>query len=79
MLLPNVTSDSMVGSLNKLPVAASGMIFFGDPVNFGSVSAIGTGFVAGLVYTVAKQNQSKVEKAKQAKLANNNYALREKA
>jgi GDP-mannose transporter len=69
----------MVGSLNKLPVAASGMIFFGDPVNFGSVSAIGTGFVAGLVYTVAKQNQSKVEKAKQAKLANNNYALREKA
>jgi GDP-mannose transporter len=79
VLLPNVTSDSMVGSLNKLPVAASGMIFFGDPVNFGSVSAIGTGFVAGLVYTVAKQNQSKVEKAKQAKLANNNYALREKA
>jgi len=69
----------MVGSLNKLPVAASGMIFFGDPVNFGSVSAIGTGFVAGLVYTVAKQNQSKVEKAKQAKLANNNYTLREKA
>lgn len=69
----------MVGSLNKLPVAASGMIFFGDSVNFGSVSAIGTGFVAGLVYTVAKQNQSKVEKAKQAKLANNNYALREKA
>jgi GDP-mannose transporter len=69
----------MVGALNKLPVAASGMIFFGDPVNFGSVTAVGTGFVAGLVYTVAKQNQSKVEKAKQAKMANNNYALREKA
>jgi GDP-mannose transporter len=69
----------MVGALNKLPVAASGMIFFGDPVNFGSVTAVSTGFVAGLVYAVAKQNQSKIEKAKQAKLANNNYALREKA
>src|SRR4051812_4520097 len=51
---------SMVGALNKLPVAASGMIFFGDPVNFGSVSAVGSGFVAGLVYAIAKQNQSKV-------------------
>ena len=71
--------NSMVGALNKLPVAASGMIFFGDPVNFGSVTAVSTGFVAGLVYAVAKQNQSKIEKAKQAKLANNNYALREKA
>ncbi|CAG8612754.1 1531_t:CDS:2, partial [Diversispora eburnea] len=34
------TTYSMVGALNKLPVAASGMIFFGDPINFGNVSAI---------------------------------------
>lgn len=54
----------MVGALNKLPVAASGMIFFGDPVNFGSVTAVGTGFFAGLVYAVAKQNASKIDKAK---------------
>ncbi|CAH7665841.1 hypothetical protein BY996DRAFT_6430429 [Phakopsora pachyrhizi] len=52
------TTYSMVGALNKLPVAASGMIFFGDPVTFGSVTAIATGFVAGLVYAVAKTNQS---------------------
>jgi len=52
----------MVGALNKLPVAASGMLFFGDPVTVGSVSAVGTGFVAGLVYAVAKNNQSKEEK-----------------
>lgn len=45
----------MVGALNKLPVAASGLIFFGDPVTFGSVSAILVGFIAGLVYTVAKK------------------------
>lgn len=38
------TTYSMVGALNKLPVAASGMIFFGDPVNVGSVSAIFAGF-----------------------------------
>jgi GDP-mannose transporter len=49
----------MVGALNKLPVAASGMIFFDDPVTLGSVSAISTGFFAGLVYAVAKNNQSK--------------------
>lgn len=55
---------SMVGALNKLPVAASGLIFFGDPVTFGSVSAIMTGFFAGIVYAVAKNNQAKAEKAR---------------
>lgn len=49
----------MVGALNKLPVAASGLIFFGDPVTFSSVTGIFTGFVAGLVYAIAKQTQSK--------------------
>lgn len=53
----------MVGALNKLPVAASGMIFFGDPVSFGSVSAITVGFLAGVVYAVAKNAQSKANAA----------------
>jgi GDP-mannose transporter len=56
----------MVGALNKLPVAASGMIFFGDAVTFGSVSAIGVGFFAGLLYAVAKNNQKKEESRNQA-------------
>lgn len=51
----------MVGALNKLPVAASGMLFFGDAVTFGSVSAISVGFFAGLLYAVAKNNQKKAE------------------
>ncbi len=55
----------MVGALNKLPVAASGMIFFGDAVTLGSVSAIGVGFFAGLLYAVAKNNQKKAEQAAQ--------------
>ncbi|KAI0704369.1 UDP-galactose transporter [Cytidiella melzeri] len=59
------TTYSMVGALNKLPVAASGMIFFGDPVTVGSVSAVSLGFFAGLVYAVAKNNQKKVEAAAQ--------------
>lgn len=59
------TTYSMVGALNKLPVAASGMIFFGDPVTLGSVSAVAVGFFAGLVYAVAKNNQKKQESASQ--------------
>jgi len=59
------TTYSMVGALNKLPVAASGLIFFGDAVTVGSVSAIGVGFFAGLVYAIAKNNQKKQEAALQ--------------
>ena len=54
----------MVGALNKLPVAASGMLFFGDPVTFGSVSAVSVGFLAGVAYAVAKNNQKKAESAR---------------
>lgn len=55
------TTYSMVGALNKLPIALSGLIFFDAPVTFGSVTAIFIGFVSGLVYTVSKlrQNQQK--------------------
>jgi len=60
------TTYSMVGALNKLPIAASGMIFFADPVTLGSVTAIGTGFLAGIVYAVARSNQSKADKARKA-------------
>ncbi|KAJ6625009.1 hypothetical protein B0H10DRAFT_1784000 [Mycena sp. CBHHK59/15] len=52
---------SMVGALNKLPVAASGMLFFGDAVTFGSISAIAVGFFAGILYAVAKNNQKNAE------------------
>ena len=51
----------MTGALNKLPVAASGMIFFGDAVTFGSVSAVSVGFFAGVLYAIAKNNQKKAE------------------
>ncbi|KAK6200089.1 GDP-mannose transporter [Scheffersomyces amazonensis] len=53
------TTYSMVGALNKLPIALSGLIFFEAAVNFWSVSSIFVGFIAGLVYAVAKQRQQK--------------------
>lgn len=56
------TTYSMVGALNKLPIAVSGLIFFDAPVTFGSVSAIFIGFVSGLVYAWGKIRQG--EKAK---------------
>jgi UDP-galactose transporter len=51
------TTYSMVGALNKLPIAISGLVFFDAPVTFPSVSAIIVGFVSGLVYALAKTKQ----------------------
>ncbi|SAM03690.1 hypothetical protein [Absidia glauca] len=48
------TTYSMVGNLNKLPIAISGLVFFGDPATLSSVSAIMIGFAAGMVYAYAK-------------------------
>lgn len=52
------TTYSMVGALNKLPIAVSGLIFFDAPVTFPSVSAIFVGFVSGIIYAVAKIKQN---------------------
>ncbi|KAL8990546.1 MAG: hypothetical protein Q9177_000828 [Variospora cf. flavescens] len=52
------TTYSMVGALNKLPIALSGLIFFDAPITFPSVSAIAVGFVSGIVYAWAKVKQS---------------------
>ncbi|KDE03797.1 hypothetical protein MVLG_05738 [Microbotryum lychnidis-dioicae p1A1 Lamole] len=51
------TTFSMVGALNKLPVAASGILFFGDAATVANVVGILLGFVAGLVYAAAKSAQ----------------------
>ena len=56
------TTYSMVGALNKLPIAISGLVFFDAPVTFASVSAIAVGFVSGLVYAMAKVWQGKAKK-----------------
>lgn len=56
----------MIGALNKLPVAVSGMIFFNDPVTLRSVSAVSLGFAAGLLYTHAKQLSNEAKKKAQA-------------
>ncbi|KAL8652811.1 MAG: hypothetical protein Q9226_004115, partial [Calogaya cf. arnoldii] len=57
------TTYSMVGALNKLPIALSGLIFFDAPITLPSVSAIGVGFVSGIVYALAKVKQSSKPKA----------------
>jgi GDP-mannose transporter len=56
------TTYSMVGALNKLPIALCGLIFFDAAMTFGSVSAIGIGFVSGLVYAWAKVKQGREKK-----------------
>ncbi|KAG0209551.1 GDP-mannose transporter into the lumen of the Golgi [Mortierella sp. GBA30] len=52
------TTYSMVGALNKLPVAASGILFFGDPATFGNIFGILFGFIAGLLYSYSKTEQA---------------------
>ncbi|KAI5365124.1 putative GDP-mannose transporter Vrg4 [Septoria linicola] len=53
------TTYSMVGALNKLPLAISGLVFFDAPVTLASVSAIFVGFVSGMVFTLSKVWASK--------------------
>lgn len=48
------TTYSVVGALNKLPIAISGLVFFDAPVTIPSVSAIAIGFLSGVVYALAK-------------------------
>lgn len=48
------TTYSMVGALNKLPIAIAGMVLFEDPVTFGSVAGVMIAFTAGLIYSYAK-------------------------
>ncbi|KAG0165134.1 GDP-mannose transporter into the lumen of the Golgi [Apophysomyces sp. BC1015] len=48
------TTYSMVGALNKLPIALSGILLFDDPATVTNVTAILIGFIAGLVYSYAK-------------------------
>lgn len=56
------TTYSMVGALNKLPLAICGLVFFDAPVTWGSVSAIAVGFISGLVYAWAKVSQAREKK-----------------
>lgn len=53
---------SMVGALNKLPIAVSGLVFFNEPITLGSVSAIAIGFASGIVYSIASIRQAEAAK-----------------
>jgi GDP-mannose transporter len=67
------TTYSMVGALNKLPIAVSGLIFFDAPVTSPSVTAIFIGFVSGMVYALAKLRDS--GKAKPGVLPTSNRGI----
>ncbi|KAJ1851490.1 GDP-mannose transporter into the lumen of the Golgi [Coemansia sp. RSA 638] len=55
------TTYSMIGALNKLPIALFAMMWFPDPVTAGGVMAVLLGFGAGLVYTHAKNVQKQAQ------------------
>ncbi|KAF9104325.1 GDP-mannose transporter [Mortierella sp. GBA35] len=57
------TTYSMIGGLNKLPVAASGILFLGDPATAGNIFGILFGFIAGLLYSYSKTEQAQANLA----------------
>ena len=59
------TTYSMVGALNKIPIALSGLIFFDTPVTLPSVTAIALGSASGVVYAVAKMKAQDAAKKNQ--------------
>ncbi|TPX53385.1 hypothetical protein PhCBS80983_g06298 [Powellomyces hirtus] len=58
MRVTSSTTYSMVGALNKLPIAVAGMLFFDDKVTFGGVCGVLIAFLAGIVYSHAKNMQN---------------------
>ncbi|CAI4409797.1 CPG_1a_G0014970.mRNA.1.CDS.1 [Saccharomyces cerevisiae] len=62
------TTYSMVGALNKLPIALAGLVFFDAPKNFLSFFSIFLGFLSGLLYAVAKQKKIQQQKVLAATL-----------
>lgn len=50
----SATTFSLVGSLNKVPVAAIGLIAFGVPATPQNVAAVAVGLAASAVFVVAK-------------------------
>jgi len=53
------TTYSIVGSLNKIPTAVAGMIFFRAPVSMPNLLSISVGLIAGVCFTQAKLTDNK--------------------
>ncbi|EDO19171.1 hypothetical protein Kpol_1050p28 [Vanderwaltozyma polyspora DSM 70294] len=51
------TTYSMVGALNKLPIALTGFLFNDAARNLSSAASILLGFASGIIYAVAKQKK----------------------
>lgn len=52
------TTYSLVGSLNKMPIALLGLLFFDSTWDAKNVASIGVGLAAGVVFVRAKQSSS---------------------
>jgi GDP-mannose transporter len=49
------TTYSLVGSLNKIPVAVIGIVVFSAPTTPANIASIGVGLLAGVLFVRAKQ------------------------
>ena len=65
------TTYSMVGALNKLPIAVSGIVFFAadrKAANIGNIFSIAVAFLSGIVYSAAQIWQKRKKSAEEAAL-----------
>lgn len=72
------TNYSMVGALNKLPVAVSGLIFFAkerEAVNLGYILSIIVAFTSGIVYSISQVLKKKEESNKSAEIEKLNESV----
>mmetsp|Transcript_30967 Transcript_30967/g.52016 ORF Transcript_30967/g.52016 Transcript_30967/m.52016 type:complete len:366 (-) Transcript_30967:444-1541(-) len=53
------TTYSITGSLNKIPTAIAGLVFFNVPTTMLNILSISVGLLAGVVFTLAKLMESK--------------------
>jgi GDP-mannose transporter len=54
MSTTTATTFSLVGSLNKIPIAVLGMLLFNAPMNMNNILSVSVGLLAGVIFVRAK-------------------------
>jgi GDP-mannose transporter len=59
MSTTTATTFSLVGSLNKIPIAVLGMLLFNAPMNMNNILSVSVGLLAGVIFVRAKAMEAR--------------------